>query len=263
MTCRFTCRITQDGLVEGSGQWVGASRENHPDFAWFPTGLGITNSEVNYDTVSQIVHGEATRGRPRGRADLVRKGKQGLEILGDDGAALIPLSAEQLARLLAANSNSAALRLSLDPAGGAAVGEGFQCSVTSEEPGYLYLFQVDNQGDVQVLFPLRNEDNHLDKGQAAGPIALSWSGPAGPRKIKALVSPQPLALGRLEQPDSAAGGTARRLNWAPSERALVRGLVAGKTRGAPAGLGAAWAKLERPRAGFAVAEATVDVKPAK
>jgi hypothetical protein len=39
----------------GSGKWLGSSRRNHPDFAWFPYVVRPENPEVEYAKVTQIL----------------------------------------------------------------------------------------------------------------------------------------------------------------------------------------------------------------
>jgi hypothetical protein len=53
-TYQFQVRI-QDGVIEaGSGRWSGASRWNHPDFAWYPVERRQENPQIDYEVIRAI-----------------------------------------------------------------------------------------------------------------------------------------------------------------------------------------------------------------
>lgn len=54
-TYQFTIKIQNGALVMGSGQWLGRSRKDHPDFAWYPYAAQSENPEVVYAEVQQLV----------------------------------------------------------------------------------------------------------------------------------------------------------------------------------------------------------------
>jgi hypothetical protein len=264
----FTCRITGDGVVVGSGEWLMLPGQkeppypDHPDFAWLPSGVGISNSEIDYDTVQKIVFGEATRGQPRaGQVSVHNRGHR-LEISRGTGPSFIPVSADSLAMLLAEPSKPAELKLEVKNSDGSpAVGKNYSCDVTSEKAGYVYIFNVDVDGNVRVLFPLEDQVNKIEAGKTmtmhGQSQEFSWAH-AGKQRIEAVVSHQPLSLGRLEPTAPLDNkGAGRPLHWTPSERAAASDLVVHRptNRGASSGLPTVSDLIGE----VAVAEDTVDV----
>jgi len=55
-TYRFTFELRDGAVVMGSGRWTGRSREDHPDFAWFPYVAVAENPEIEYDAVYRLVY---------------------------------------------------------------------------------------------------------------------------------------------------------------------------------------------------------------
>ena len=49
-------RVTANGnqLVYGSDRWTGASVNDHPDFAWYPTLRAQDNPQLDYNLVNQL-----------------------------------------------------------------------------------------------------------------------------------------------------------------------------------------------------------------
>jgi hypothetical protein len=273
----FAFRVADGAIVEGSGQWLNESRQVHPDFAWYPKDIGIANPEVDYSIVREIVGtNERSRGSERSRGEekgqsaplevAITRGNR-LEISRGEGPALIGLSALEVGTLLAAPASSAGLKLSLADADSPSVGKEFSCSVTSDRPGYLYLFTIDGGGDVKVLFPLEGKDNKIAAGKpfTVGGEAdkLLWAGPPGKQQIKAVVTGQPLSLGRLEPAGRNQAGAGRQLHWTPSERTLVSSLLAHPEKSAEAVDKKVAIDLNELLGEFAAAEVSVDVKPAK
>lgn len=50
----FTFQANGTQLVQGSDQWTGASVQDHPDFAWYPTARRAGNPEVDFNLVNQL-----------------------------------------------------------------------------------------------------------------------------------------------------------------------------------------------------------------
>lgn len=57
LTYRFTFALHEGSVVMGSGRWTGPSRDNHPDFAWYPYIARGDNPEVDYGTVKRLLQG--------------------------------------------------------------------------------------------------------------------------------------------------------------------------------------------------------------
>ena len=55
---RYILEIDGDGMIIG-GEWVGASKRNHPDFLWLPTGRGewprVAGGAIQWDLVKDII----------------------------------------------------------------------------------------------------------------------------------------------------------------------------------------------------------------
>jgi len=60
-TYRFTFQLRNGSVAMGSGRWVGRSREDHPDFAWYPYVARGDNPEVSYDQVQRLLTGSDAR----------------------------------------------------------------------------------------------------------------------------------------------------------------------------------------------------------
>jgi hypothetical protein len=54
-TYQFTYRANGNNLVKGSGRWYGASRKDHPDFAWYPKVMPPKNPHVNPAQIRQLL----------------------------------------------------------------------------------------------------------------------------------------------------------------------------------------------------------------
>lgn len=51
----FEVSMRNGSVVMGTGKWLGTSRKNHPDFAWFPYVARAENPEVNYRKVTRVL----------------------------------------------------------------------------------------------------------------------------------------------------------------------------------------------------------------
>jgi hypothetical protein len=75
-TYQFTFRMKGKALVMGSGRWYGASRQDHPDFAWYPTMVKPKNPHINPTLVRRMLGARnpsvAMRPAPQRPADLLR-----------------------------------------------------------------------------------------------------------------------------------------------------------------------------------------------
>ncbi|MFO0846111.1 MAG: hypothetical protein U0797_27640 [Gemmataceae bacterium] len=54
-TYQFTFRMNGKALVMGSGRWYGASRKDHPDFAWYPTMVRPKNPHIDAAAVRRLL----------------------------------------------------------------------------------------------------------------------------------------------------------------------------------------------------------------
>jgi hypothetical protein len=73
-------------------------------------------------------------------------------------------------------------------------GKPIQISAVSGEKGHLYVFDIGPEGDLSLVFPLRGENNVVEKGkQFDVPPRLLASG-HGQHDLKSIVLPKPIAL---------------------------------------------------------------------
>src|SRR5205807_10001254 len=100
---QFTFRIRNGRILVDTAEWYGDSKDDHPDFAWYPTGVRWRNTEVDYETVRKIVApGQSEPGQdpelPRGGLPPVIA-----EILSGHRVAVSP---RELVALLACKTSS-------------------------------------------------------------------------------------------------------------------------------------------------------------
>jgi len=56
-TYQFHFKMRDGSVISGSGEWVGRSKQDHPDFAWYPFRAVASNPQVKYMTVRNFVDG--------------------------------------------------------------------------------------------------------------------------------------------------------------------------------------------------------------
>ena len=203
-TYKFSFKMRDGLVVSGSGQWLGRSKQDHPDFAWYPFKAVASNPEVKYVTVRKLVDGdqqdpdtgdeqptepetppeqpnvepaepvtppaEQPSAKPtRPKPETVRpKAKPKPPVTQpSQNARLIVLSPMELVALIANKTSSFAFDAMLDRFDGASYrpGETFTVRVKSAKPGYLYLLQVDSSGTPALIYPTASENNRIPAGK--------------------------------------------------------------------------------------------------
>ena len=233
-TYLFTFRTSGRSIVMASAQWVGASRRDHPDFAWYPTGVRPRNPELSYASVRRIIASTQSRDPSDRSPPSPEEAVQPLTELADaDEGRAIPIGALELATILASDNRrpfpiqATATPLRGDTPQAKAL---YTVRVESERDGFLTLFHLGEDGDVRLVFPRDNAAHRVTAGQPltiGGPgsaTRLSYPAEAGPFRLKALFTQQPLLLGRLEGPDDG-NPVGVRLGWESNERELVRQIL--------------------------------------
>lgn len=128
------------------------------------------------------------------------------------------LSPLEVVAAIAEKTSSFGLDVTVDRFDGGqyVVGEPLQVRGSSEQAGYLYLFYIDSQGQLGLLYPRAGEDNRIDaQGQFVVPrpeagTILRVSAPLGVHRIKALVTRRPLLLtGMVAQTQSQQQGVGK------------------------------------------------------
>jgi len=232
-TYQFTFQLRHGNVVAGSGHWVGRSREDHPDFAWYPYKAVAANPEVKYPKVRQLVTADQTSPPTPEPTLPVAPGESPahppnttpstppvqpspspaehpsapVTTPSTQATGPVVLSPIELTALIANKTSSFEFDVSIDRFDGASYrsGETFVVRVKSQRAGYLYLLQVDSAGTPALLFPTAGEDNRIPAGQlldikprnADGGFPVA--GPVGIVRVKAVVTSRPLAFsGSLE-----------------------------------------------------------------
>jgi hypothetical protein len=232
LTKNYTFRIQfKDGaIVSGSGKWTGLSVTDHPDFAWYPYVAVAENPEVQVAEVSKIV-GFAVGGNnppspdnpspddppappptppvnppdnpptppvnpPDPPVDPPKPGPT-----PDAPQVQDLVSPDELLSAVLNRSSAFKFDITVDKYDGGRYrsGEPVRVVVTSatEKDGYLYLFDVDPQGQVEMIFPLSGQPNQIKKGQEyliPDQTQSAWfvAGAPGQHDIKAIVTVRPI-----------------------------------------------------------------------
>lgn len=259
-TYQFTFKLENGSVVMGSAQWVGASRKDHPDFAWYPQLAVAENPEVKHDQVLKLVSSSsaspprpstpsqpspateqpeppaptqparpprpevADRPHPAAPSPTLRS--------ASDALLISPL---ELVALIADKTSSFGFDVTVDRFDGARykVGETFSVRGSSEKAGYLYLLHIDSQGHLSLLYPLPGQDNRIAAQrpiEIPGPqdrFAFRLTSPVGINRVKALVTSRPLALTGLlplsETPQSVAEQPKGRPSRQPGQQTVRQG----------------------------------------
>jgi hypothetical protein len=207
----FTCKMRQGAVVAGSGKWVGASKENHPDFAWYPYVAKAENPEVQYDAVKKLLDGSAVAEAPRPIEDLDNPPQPpqppqpaGAPPRPEPGAPQRVLSPLEMLALVTTDRKTSdfdvVVNVNKFSGGRYEQGEKFTVNCASEKDGFLYLFYVDSHGQLRLLYPQPGRDNRIKGGP---PIELPrekdgftfhTAGEPGTHRVKAIVTTKPLGL---------------------------------------------------------------------
>jgi hypothetical protein len=227
----FTCRMNGGNVVMGSGQWIGTSVKDHPDFAWYPQTQRSENPNVDYKVVAQALNlpalarrnarkePDAAVERPAPVPDVenpVHEPENGPVVplppplpsapATQEKVKVSAISASDLLVLIANKTSSFdffAFANGMEKIN--KVGDPIVINGSSARDGYLYLFLIhDTEGDVKLLFPLGNQDNRVyankkyEFGGADDKTKAKFTcDVVGAQRIKALVTSKPLALSGL------------------------------------------------------------------
>jgi len=276
-TYTFTFRLHQGAVVMGSGRWVGQSKENHPDFVWYPYVVTPENPQVSYPHVKQLIATTRPPVRPQtppgaaapsvsavppgpvpGRppaathnsspapaASAAPLPNSTVPALSGGSATStgipdgVPVSPLEIVAMIAEKASSFNFDITVDRFDGGEYTVGDPCTVkgVSDRAGYLYLFYVDSNGGLAVLYPAPSEDNRVAAAKRftipAPASSTGWrlQGPPGTHRIKAVVTDRPLLLTGLTWPGDAgqksleAGSAAGRFHWNPTQERQVAKLL--------------------------------------
>ncbi len=207
----FEFRMHGGSVVLGSGQWTGRSRQDHPDFAWYPFVARAENPEVQHQVVQQLVSRaprepespEPTLPEPAPPEPTLPEPDELMPpLVLDEDPAPVLLSPIELVALVTNKTSSFGLDVTVDRFDGAHYhpGETFSIRGSSEQAGYLYLLHIDSVGDLTLLYPLAGQDNRVAAEKPfqlpadADRFAYRVTPPPGMNRVKAVVTSRPLAL---------------------------------------------------------------------
>ena len=138
---------------------------------------------------------------------------------------LVSICPIELMSLLATETSSFGVDITVDRFDGGKyrVGETLSVTGSSERAGYLYLLQVDANGELTQLFPRIGEDNRIAAGRISvkQPLRFSTGEVFGMQRIKALVSQRPLNLSGLVAAEEGPSS----FNWHTTQKQQMQTLL--------------------------------------
>ncbi|MCA9241282.1 MAG: DUF4384 domain-containing protein, partial [Planctomycetales bacterium] len=259
----FTFRVV-DGVIDpDSAQWTGASRHDHPDFAWYPFVVVPENPQIDYAEVRQFVGNPlpgATDETGGEEAEVTGPTQEG-EAAGSAQSAIetvahvpttqqgVVISPTELVDLYCRTRSGFVIDATVDRFDGGAyrVGDTLQVSVASERRGYLFLLQEDTEGTLSLLYPQPGDDNRIPAQErvwlprAGADYVFQASWPTGVDRIKAVVTSNPIVLAGLNTAVDRSGGRHRvasplTFRWHPTQRRVLQRQLALALEKGPAGV---------------------------
>lgn len=199
-TYTFSFRMEGGAVVMGSGRWTGLSRQDHPDFAWYPYAAVAENPEIDYDRVKELLTRLETSaptepsGEGQDRPEPPRPPEEPTEptpppsppgpqpevtvrppeapappVLPSGGAPPVleeslVLSPQELVALVTARTSSFKFDVTVDRFDGAEYrpGETYSIVGATAEKGYLYIFLIDPSCELRLLYPQLGQENDVD-----------------------------------------------------------------------------------------------------
>jgi hypothetical protein len=219
---QFTFTKRNESVVMGSAKWVGPSKEDHPDFAWYPYVAVAENPEIDYAIVRNLVGVAQQPNTPQPNPTLPATPDVSTSPAPDpDNPSSHPspgpetpvanrrppasvVSPLELVSLIANKTSSFGLDISVDRFGGR-YEEGDELVVTgvSDRDGYLSLLYISAEGDLSLLYPQAGDNNQIRAKQeftvpgAKADKSIRVAKPFGTHRIKAVVTSRPLHLSGL------------------------------------------------------------------
>lgn len=242
----FRFQLRNGSVVLGSGEWLGPSLQNHPDFAWYPYVVVPENPEIRYKAVRQIVAAGTSEQPAASDSDAAanaaltsgQSGREQTTTLGPGVADRIALSPIELVAAIVDKTSNFDFDIRMGQFGKRvySVGDREVFRGVSARAGFLYLLHIDPAGTPSLLFPPPGRDNRITAEQTfqlppPGRGHFIIRGPMGEHRIKALVTDRPLHLTGLARDDvDPAKGMddllqLQRFHWCPSQENQVKSLL--------------------------------------
>jgi hypothetical protein len=214
----FQVEIQDGNIVMGTGKWLGASVNDHPDFAWFPLIVRSSNPEMDYGKVCKILGRQPVSApseidvvfnpvtensntlpvhvtRPTNLQPVVNS-QPTVQTLNSENTLTFP----QLFALLKGQHSDFLFDMSAEKMNGQYhEGDMLKLNGISRDSGYLYLFGIDPQGEVAMLYPQPGDNNKVEANQQffvpseKADYQICLSAPYGRYVVKAVISEKPLS----------------------------------------------------------------------
>ncbi len=259
----FTFTRREGAVVMGSGQWIGPSRFDHPDFLWYAYAVVPENPEVHYRLVKKLLQSGRTSGPEVNPPDVppnqpggTREGPPPDRPPASRPDQLV-LSPQEFLALVTARRSSFKFDVTVDRFDGAryAPGDEFEIRGATAEPGYLYLFLLNPRSEITLLYPPAGDQQRVENEfqLPRQNEAARFHAPAAPGlyRLKAIITGKPIRIVGLGEsvstqaeanhgarpggPDSHAQG--QTLNWHPAAKTLMREVLTRYAKGEEMPLG--------------------------
>jgi len=221
---RFQVEMRGDSVVMGTGKWIGESARNHPDFAWFPYIVRSSNPEVKYDLVCNLLGRQITPPPAPVSVSPVQPEQpvQPQVTTPEVETASDCLTLPQLMLLLEGEKSDFIFDISAEKFDGKyKENDLLAINGITRETGYLYLFGIDPNGKIAVLYPQPEDDNRVEADKPftvpGANASYQWrlTPPYGDYRVKGIVTSKPLRFtGEYVKPQTVESDSERRiLDW--------------------------------------------------
>jgi hypothetical protein len=223
-TFTFRFQMNDGVVVPGTARWTGDSVEDHPDFAWYPYVAVAENPDIDAAEVSNIV-GFTVGAEPR-RPDApsptpLSSGPTPPTPPTPTAPPPTPptppsppsppapappsirhiLSPDEFLAAVTNRTSSFDFDVFVDKGDGGRYRQNqpIRVSFQSGKAGYLYIFDIDPNGDVSLVFPLPGQQNHVQAGAlydfpAKAQSPSLFAKVAGQHDLKAIITAEPIQI---------------------------------------------------------------------
>jgi len=217
-TYTFTCRMKNGSVIAGSGRWTGRSYKDHPDFGWYPKVVRPSNPEIKYGEVCKLLGINKDIEVPDNDPAPIRDPDNPPQPQGTSAPppvnGRVTISPNELLTMVTNQTSDFDFQITVNGLQREFnAGDEFKVEGSSQKAGFLYLFDVQPDGEVKLIFPIGKQDNKIganDKftiGSLGAPkgsdprakIKFTCNAAMGQHVIKAVLVTQPLLLTALDE----------------------------------------------------------------
>jgi hypothetical protein len=212
----FQVEMQGNNIVMGTGQWLGESVNDHPDFAWFPLVVRSSNPEIDYGKICKILGRQPVSAPPEINVAVNPVAEipdaQPVNVTQPitpqpvhTQPTVQPLNSEntltfpQLFVLLSGQHSDFLFDMSAERMSGQyREGDLLKLNGISRDNGYLYLFGINPQNEVAMLYPQPGDNNKIETNKQFvvpsenADYQIRLNAPYGRYVVKAIVSEKPL-----------------------------------------------------------------------